>query len=93
MSGSPIYGAGYYQGHQDGHKEGHEEGLGQGAGLGAVGVIAVTAAIYGVKLGIDKLKDVAAARHEKKLLAMEQLETPAVNDDNNSDNSDRDVTP
>lgn len=85
MTGSPIYGAGYYQGHQDGHKEGHNEGLGQGAGLGAVGVIAVTGAIYGVKLGIDKLKDLTAARHEKKLQAMEQLETPMANDDNDGD--------
>ncbi|MGO4590303.1 hypothetical protein [Paenarthrobacter sp. 2TAF44] len=86
MTGSPIYGAGYYQGHQDGHQEGHNEGLGQGAGLGAVGVIAVTGAIYGVKLGIDKLKDLAAARNERKLLAMEQLEAP-VNDENDGDDT------
>ncbi|MFE5835842.1 hypothetical protein [Arthrobacter sp. NPDC056493] len=87
MTGSPIYGAGYYQGHQDGHKEGHNEGLGQGAGLGAVGVIAVTGAIYGVKLGIDKLKDLAAVRHEKKLLRMEQLETPPVDAANDGDDT------
>lgn len=87
MTGSPIYGAGYYQGHQDGHKEGHNEGLGQGAGLGAVGVIAVTGAICGVKLGIDKLKELAAARHERKLLAMEQLETPSVDGANDGDDA------
>lgn len=85
MSGSPIYGIGYYQGHQDGHQEGHDEGLGLGAGLGAVGVIAIGAAIYYGKIGTDKLRVVAAARHEKKLLAMEQLETPPVNDENDGD--------
>lgn len=33
-----------------------------------------------MKLGIDKLKDLAPARHEKKLLAMEQLETSQSDD-------------
>lgn len=87
MTGSPIYGAGYHQGHQDGHKEGHDEGLGQGAGLGAVGALAVIGTIYLGKLGINKLKDVAAARHERKLLAMEQLETPPADVANDGDNA------
>ena len=88
MSGSPVYGAGYHQGSQDGF----QDGLGKGSGLGAVGALAVVGTIYLGKLGINKLKDVAAARHEKKLLAMEPPETPEANDDNETDN-DGDVNP
>lgn len=87
MTGSPIYGGGYYQGHQDGHKQGHNEGLRQGTGLGAVGVIAVAGAIYGVELGIDKLKEVAAAMRERRLLATGQLETPSVDGENDGDDA------
>lgn len=81
MSGSNVYGAGYYKGSQDGF----QDGLSKGTGLGAVAAIAVVGTIYLGKLGIDKIKDVAAARHEKKLLAMEQLDTPPVNDENDGD--------
>ncbi|MET3934866.1 hypothetical protein [Arthrobacter sp. OAP107] len=61
MSGSSIYGAVYYKGSQDGF----QDGLGKGTGLGAVGALAVVGTIYLGKLGINKLKDVAAARHER----------------------------
>jgi hypothetical protein len=88
MSGSPVYGAGYYKGSQDGF----QDGLSKGTGLGAVAALAVVGTVYLGKLGINKLKDVAAARHEKKLLEMEQPETPEANDDNESDN-DGDVNP
>jgi hypothetical protein len=81
MSGSPVYGAGYYKGSQDGF----QDGLSKDTGLGAVGVIAIAGTLYLGKLGIDKLKEVAAARHEKKLLAMEQLETLAADDENDGD--------
>ncbi|MFE4835186.1 hypothetical protein ACFRAU_10960 [Arthrobacter sp. NPDC056691] len=84
MSGSPVYGAGYQKGSQDGF----QEGLGKGTGLGAVGALAVVGTIYLGKLGITKLKDVvAAARHKKKLLAMEQLETPPGDDENDGDDA------
>jgi hypothetical protein len=92
MSGSNVYGAGYFKGRQDGHKEGHSEGLGVGAGLGAVGAIALFGTIYVGKLGINKLKDVAAARHEKKLVAMEEPEAPPINDENDPDVNDGDQT-
>jgi hypothetical protein len=88
MSGSPVYGAGYHKGSQDGF----QDGLSKGTGLGAVGVIALAGTVYVGKLVIDKLKDVAAARHEKKLLAMEPPETPEATDDNGTDN-DGDVNP
>lgn len=78
MSGSSVYGVGYHKGSQDGF----QDGLTKGAGLGAVGAIAVVGTLYLGKLSIDKIKEVAAARHEKKLQAMEDRETPAVNDEN-----------
>lgn len=84
MAGSSVYGAGYHQGSQDGF----QDGLGKGTGLGAVGALAVVGTIYFGKLGFNKLKEVAAARHERKLLAMEELEYPQANDDN-----DGNVTP
>ncbi|WP_395405755.1 hypothetical protein ACHMXB_22575 (plasmid) [Arthrobacter sp. UC242_113] len=93
MSGSPVYGAGYYKGSQDGF----QDGLSKGTGLGAVAALAVVGTVYLGKLGINKLKDVAAARHEKKLLALEPPETPEPNErldvDNNGDNTDSDVNP
>lgn len=92
MSGSSVYGAGYYKGSQDGFQDGPSKGT----GLGAAGVIALAGTVYVGKLVIDKLKDAAAARHEKKLLAMEQpgtSEIPEANDDNNGDNADGDVKP
>lgn len=83
MSGSPVYGAGYYKGSQDGF----QDGLSKGTGLGAVGAIAAVGTIYLGKLGIDKLKEVTAARQEKKLLAMEQLETSQSDDENDGDDA------
>lgn len=88
MSGSPVYGAGYYKGSQDGF----QDGLSKGTGLGAAGVIALAGTVYVGNLVIDKLKDVAAARHEKKLLAMVPPATSEANDDNEPDN-DNDVNP
>lgn len=85
MAGSSVYGAGYHKGSQDGHQEGLEEGL----AIGAVGVLALGGAIYVVTKGVEKLKGLAAARHEKKLLAMEDPETPQpdeANDDGSSPN-------
>lgn len=83
MAGSSVYGAGYHQGTQDGF----QDGLGKGTGLGAVGALALVGTIYLGKLGIDKLKDVAAARHEKKLLSMEQQETSPANDEKDGDDA------
>lgn len=91
MSGSSVYGIGYHKGSQDGF----QDGLGKGTGLGAAGALVLVGTVYLGKLGINKLKEVAAARHEKKLLAMEQLETPETpeaHDDNETD-TDTDVNP
>ena len=49
--------------------------------------------VYLGKLGINKLKEVAAARHEKKLLAMEQLETPETPEAHDDNETDTDVNP
>lgn len=89
MSGSSVYGLGYRKGSQDGF----QDGLGKGAGLGAVAALAVVGAFHLGKLGINKLKDVAAARHEKKLLEMEPPETPEAEGDTNGDSTDGDVNP
>lgn len=72
MAGSSVYGAGYYKG----SKEGHQEGLEDGLAIGALGVLFLAGAAYGVKIGVDKLKDFMGARHEKKLLALENPEVP-----------------
>lgn len=76
MAGSSVYGLGYHKGSEDGHREGLEDGV----AIGALGVLAVAGTVYGVKKGVDKLKDIAAARHEKKLLAMEDPQTPQTDD-------------
>lgn len=92
MAGSSVYGAGYHQGSQDGF----QDGLGKGTGLGAVAALALVGTVYLGKLGINKLKDVAAARHEKKLLEMEPPETPETPEtdgDNNGHSTDGDVNP
>jgi hypothetical protein len=76
MSGSSIYRAGYHNGSQDGF----QDGLSKSTGLGAVGTLAVLGTLYLGKLGIDKINEVAATRHEKKLLAIKEMETPPTND-------------
>ncbi|MGO2533696.1 hypothetical protein [Arthrobacter rhombi] len=84
MAGSPVYGIGYHDGSRDGHQEGLEDGL----AIGAVGVLVLAGAAYGVKKGVDKLKDIAAARHEKKLLAMEDPQAPQTDEENDDDDDD-----
>ena len=82
MAGSSVYGAGYHQGSLDGF----QEGLGKGTGLGAAGVFVLAGTFYAGKLVIGKLKGVAAARHEKKLMAMEQLNNPVANESTSNGN-------
>lgn len=93
MAGSSVYGAGYHQGSQDGFQNGFQNGLGKGTGVGAAGVLVLAGAAFAGKLGIEKLKSLAAARHEKKLLAMEQPDIPmpdesAANGNDGADGAD-----
>lgn len=83
MAGSSVYGLGYHKGSEDGHREGLEDGV----AIGALGVLAVAGAAYAVKKGVDKLKDIAATRHEKKLLAMEDPKPPLTDEADDEDDA------
>lgn len=82
MAGSSVYGAGYHQGSRDGF----QDGLGKGTGLGAAGVLVLAGTVVAGKLVIEKLQGVAEARHEKRLLAMDQLDTTLGDESTNNGN-------